>query len=191
MKKALLLLVSLTLAACSRQDADIISSPKPVDFDFTSDPMDSPLRPEYEKAQHLAENGQIYEAETIYATLREKEPNSAHPLVGLAGCQMLRLAPDPAIKLYKEALELNPDSINARIGLGAAYAFAEDYNAALEAYTAAEAIAPEHPMVHWGLVLTYDHLGLEQDARSHLLKFKALSPNSEQIQKLEQLLNNK
>ncbi len=150
--------------------------------------MDSPFRTEYEKAQRLVERGQVDDAEAIYTSLRLKEPKSTHPLVGLAGCRMVQLTPAPAINLYKQALELNPNSIDAHIGLGAAYLVSDKYDDALQAYTAALASAPDHPMVHWGLVMTYVHLGRKQDARTHLKRFKTLAPNSRQIKQLEEMI---
>lgn len=189
MKTTILLsLAILVLASCSRRDADVISNPQPVDFEFKSDPMDTPLRAEYEKAQQLVTRGQIEEAESIYNALRQKEPESTHPLVGLAGCHMVRLAPAPAIALYKQALEINPKSIDAQVGLGAAYLVSDDYDSALAAYAEAQALSPDHPMVQWGLVMTYNHLDRKEVARTHLERFRTLAPNSKQIDKLEQML---
>ncbi len=189
MIRILLLLAIVTVASCSRPPADVVDDPKPVDLEFVGDVLDTPFRGEYENAQQLISRGQVAEAEQIYAALRQKEPDSTHPLVGLAGCHMVRRAPVPAIKLYEQALELDPESINARVGLAAAHFVTEDYDAALEAYLAAQKVAPGHPVIHWGLVMTYDHLGQPQDAKIHFEKFKTLAPDSDHVAELERLVN--
>jgi hypothetical protein len=63
MKTILLLLITITLAACSKPDAGIVSAPEPIDFKLPNDPLHSPLGGEYEKAQRYLVRGQVDKAE--------------------------------------------------------------------------------------------------------------------------------
>ncbi len=63
--------------------------------------------------------------------------------------------PQDAIKAYCEALEIKPELVDARLGLGFLYLSREEYDKALEQYHYATRLAPDSPQAHYGLARTY------------------------------------
>ena len=84
------------------------------------------------------------------------------------------------IALFEQVIGARPDSVQARLGLGAAHFFARDFDAATEATRAAIDRAPDDPRPHADLGRMLYKLGDLDRARRHLERASELRPWSAQ-----------
>lgn len=71
---------------------------------------------------------------------------------------------DQAIPLLEDASREYPDSYEAFVYLGAAYAQRSRYNAAIGAFKRASEIKPDSPRIHYNLGQTYEAAGVPREA---------------------------
>ena len=71
----------------------------------------------YRDAAALVAQGRLHEAENLNEEILRKEPNSPDALVNLASSYCYRGEFTGARQLYEQALEIEPRSVNARLGL--------------------------------------------------------------------------
>jgi tetratricopeptide (TPR) repeat protein len=87
-----------------------------------------------------------------------------------------------AIKAYKQALRLRPNSVEAYNKLGDAYYYATNFNEAIAAYTQAARLRPDMGEAFYNLAMTYLEIG---DRASALAQSRLLHTlDSELYQKL-------
>lgn len=112
----------------------------------------------------LLESGQAAAAEGDFTALARLLPGQPMPYGMLGAAQMAQGKLDQAIGSYRRALEIQPQSAEARADLGFARFFQRDYAAAATEFSQARTLNPRmvwlDPWLYWSLRVT----GKEQEA---------------------------
>jgi len=82
--------------------------------------------------------------------------------------------PDPAVRLSREAVRLQPDNPLAHAVLGRAYMQRNEYESAIPQLQSAERLAPTNPQIHLYLQQSFHRLGKTAEAQKELAEFKRL-----------------
>lgn len=97
---------------------------------------------------------------------------------GYAAARSGRL--DEAVSAFRQAVEVAPDNIIARISLGQGLTLAGRYEAALEALDAALALDPAHPQAHYRRGVALESLGRDAAAAEDYRAVLAAEPGHPQ-----------
>ena len=62
-------------------------------------------------------------------------------------------------KVWKKAIELNPDDANAYINLGIAYGEQNNYTKAIQSYEKAIELKPDYALAYWNRSISKDSVG--------------------------------
>ena len=83
---------------------------------------------------------------------------------------------DEAIRAYKRALQLTPNSVEALNKLGDAYYYSGRFGEAIDAYKQAARIRPEQPEAYYNLALAYAEIGDRESAMAQSRLLESIDP---------------
>jgi Flp pilus assembly protein TadD len=129
--------------------------------------------------KNLAE-GHVPAALWDYATAHEINPKSAAPRERL-GYVHLRQNPERAQPLFESALEIEPNSVSAHVGLGLAMLAGDNKEEGLSHLQRAVEIDPKSARAQAALGVSLDQLGRGEEALVHLEAARALRPHDARI----------
>lgn len=139
----------------------------------------------HEEALSLLGAGNFESAEAVFVELKSKEPQSSVACVGVGTCKLRTGDLDGAVAEYQRALELQPRSIPALLGMGNVNRKRIKYSKATEYFSEILNIDPKCPDGHRSLAESYSLQGRKAEAREHLEEFKRLAPDSMFLEDLE------
>ncbi|GJL78150.1 MAG: hypothetical protein NPINA01_11390 [Nitrospinaceae bacterium] len=125
------------------------------------------------KGKTLEQAGGFKGARLIYSRLRERFPDCLEAICAEANCCMHLCDPDQAETLYKKALDLEPETFAARMGLSSLELQKGNLDEAIAGFQWAREIQPDSDKAWTGLGLTYRQKGMKREAIdcfSHVLK---------------------
>ena len=102
------------------------------------------LGQELQQALLFHRQGQLAQAEQVYRQILKRAPNHFDALQLLGALELQRKNHDAAIRLIRQALELNPKSAAAHFNIGIALRQLERYEEALDSFDRALAIKPDY-----------------------------------------------
>ena len=106
-------------------------------------------------------------------TAANRNPRRPETWIQIGFCRVKQGRNDEAIKAYKRALQLGPDSAEAYNKLGDAYYFAGRFAEAIEAYKQAARLRPDQAEAYYNLGLAYLEIG---DRESAMAQSRMLQP---------------
>jgi tetratricopeptide (TPR) repeat protein len=115
------------------------------------------------------------QAETEYRKELSISPQSELPYVRLASLFLRQHRPADALPMAKKAVELKPDSAEARYMLGRSELETGDLENALKDLELAEKMAPSSPEVHFNLAKAYSQAKLPEKAKEERTIFAQLN----------------
>ncbi|ACL05649.1 Tetratricopeptide TPR_2 repeat protein [Desulfatibacillum aliphaticivorans] len=122
--------------------------------DVVMQPDDEMFQPEASEGGQYQETGEYAEPETDYAepelTPEELLAREVAALVEKGNLSAMYGGPNAALKSYKKALELNPESPAAHFAAALAYAELKDYSLALKHTDKALEYSPDNPVYTYG-----------------------------------------
>ena len=136
----------------------------------------------------LTDTGRYEEALYYSLRLRVETVIFVNPYVAIAAAYAGLKRYDEAIKNYKTAISLDPDSLYARHGLSVVYSIIGEKNKAVEQLNEALRIDPYLPEAHYNLALLYDEMGKTNEAVYHYGAVLKVNPDDHPArERLEQL----
>ena len=103
----------------------------------------------------------------------DKNPSRAEAWIQVGFCKVKQGKNEDAIRAYKQAIRLRPNSYEAYNKLGDAFYYAARYFEAIDAYARAARIRPDLGEAYYNLGMTYMEVG---DQRAALAQSRTLQP---------------
>jgi Flp pilus assembly protein TadD len=128
---------------------------------------------------HLAE-GKLGAALWDYASAYELDPKSPLPRERV-GYVHLRQEPERAQPLFESALDLDPKSVSAHVGLGLSKLAGGDREGGIKHLERAVELDPRSPKAQAALGVSLDQLGRREEAIAHLEAARELRPHDSRI----------
>ena len=129
--------------------------------------------------EHLAQN-KLGAALWDYASAYELDPKSPLPRERV-GYVHLRQDPERAQPLFESAIELDPKSVSAHVGLGLSKLAGGDRDGGLRSLEHAVELDPRSPKARAALGVSLDQLGRRDEAIGHLEAARELRPHHSRI----------
>lgn len=142
----------------------------------TGEPPGSPSSTLLRVARATRDNGDLASAVTIYKRVHELSPMRADILVEMGQALSALGAHNEAANVFREALKLQVDNVDALRGLGNNLLAMNQPQLALEQFVAALAIQ-EDPRVYNGMGVVHDMIGSHDTAQDNYRSGLNISPN--------------
>jgi tetratricopeptide (TPR) repeat protein len=146
---------------------------------------DSELAEEYFRAASALDEGDDStqeEAAAAYRKALELDPYLVAALINLANIHYNRDDLAEAQALYERAIGLEPDFFEAHFNLGNIHHDLGRYPEAQGCYHEALRLNPFYADAHFYLAVTFEKMGLSQDARPHWRSYQQLAPQGEWVE---------
>lgn len=131
----------------------------------------------FAEALALHEKGQLEEAERRYRVLLADQGGHVPALIHLAALRLQRGDPQSAVGLAREALQYDPDCVEAHSHLGTALHMQGRHEEAIACYEDALVRDPERCESHYGLGLTLHALARHDEAAACYERALAIDPD--------------
>jgi tetratricopeptide (TPR) repeat protein len=148
-------------------------------------PHDTELAEEYFRAASALDDGhpsRMEEAAAAYRKALELDPYLCPALINLANIHYSRDELVEAQALYERAIGLESDFFEAHFNLGNIYHDLARYAEAQGCYREALRLNPFYADAHFYLAVTFEKMGLSQDARPHWRAYQQLAPQGEWVE---------
>ena len=122
------------------------------------------------------------EAATAYRKALEHDPYLVAALINLANIHYSRDELAEAQALYERAIGLESDFFEAHFNLGNIYHDLTRFPEAQACYREALRLNPFYADAHFYLAVTFEKMGLSQDARPHWRSYQQLAPQGEWVE---------
>jgi tetratricopeptide (TPR) repeat protein len=122
----------------------------------------------------LLGDARIAEAEPELLACKQMRPDSAEPLIGLAGCATEKNDYEKAHTLLAQALSLDPGSYLALNDMGNLHLLRKRYDLALNIFKEMLRLYPNDKQVHLKLGQIYRKTGKEEEAKIHERRYQEL-----------------
>lgn len=129
------------------------------------------------------------QADKLLQQTVKQSPDDPTVLSGFAYAELQHDAPDRARKLYKKALALNPNLIDAAANLGVIEARSGNLSAAVRLWQAAFDRAPGDSSIGMNLARSFCEAGRMKDARTSVSRVLKFNPDLTEARKLLQHLD--
>jgi tetratricopeptide (TPR) repeat protein len=146
---------------------------------------DTALAEEYFRAASALDEGDDStqeEAAIAYRKALELDPYLVAALINLANIHYSRDELAEAQALYERAIGLESDFFEAHFNLGNIYHDLRRYPEAQACYREALRLNPFYADAHFYLAVTFEKMGLSQDARPHWRSYQQLAPQGEWVE---------
>jgi tetratricopeptide (TPR) repeat protein len=147
--------------------------------------LDTALAEEYFRAASALDDGDEStqeEAAAAYRKALELDPYLVAALINLANIRYSRDELAEAQALYERAIGLESDFFEAHFNLGNIYHDLSRYPEAQACYGEALRLNPFYADAHFYLAVTFEKMGLSQDARPHWRAYQQLAPQGEWVE---------
>lgn len=131
-------------------------------------------------ARGTRDNGDFATAVTVYKRVHEMAPQRADVLVELGQTLSALGAHNEAADIFREAIKLDPKSVDALRGLGNNLLAMNQPELALEQFVAGLAIQ-EDPRLYNGMAVVHDMIGSHESAQDNYRSGLALAPNDSNL----------
>ena len=165
-------------------------SPRLTPFPYSKD-ADDDVRDRALAWQSVAENGMaeaVREAARLLPLAEKKSPDDPAILSGLAYVELTQGSTDRARDLYKKALALDPNSIDAASNLGVIEARKGNLLAAIPLWQSAFERAPGKSGIGMNLARVFCAAGKFDEARTYTARVLRFNPDLAEAKKLQQHL---
>jgi tetratricopeptide (TPR) repeat protein len=146
---------------------------------------DTVLAEEYFRAGSALDDGQeanLEQAAAAYRKALELDPYLVAALINLANVHYSRDELVEAQALYERAIGLESDFFEAHFNLGNISHDLGRFPEAQACYLEALRLNPQYADTHFYLAVTFEKMGLSQDARPHWRSYQRLAPNGEWVE---------
>ena len=124
----------------------------------------------------------LEDAATAYRKALEHDPYLVAALINLANIHYGRDELAEAQALYERAIGLESDFFEAHFNLGNIYHDLNRFAEAQACYREALRLNPYYADAHFYLAVTFEKMGLSQDARPHWKSYQQLAPQGEWVE---------
>ena len=141
---------------------------------------------QYIEARRAFKAEQWQQAETLLKTLIESDKALSGPWVMRGDIALATQQNDDALGFYQQAIEINPDNINAYLRLAKLHRIRGEFLQAQNIYAEALTIWPDFPEAHLNLGVLYDiYLNMPLRAQKHMEAYQLLTnDNNAQVGEL-------
>jgi len=146
---------------------------------------DTALAEEYFRAASALDDGDDSTREDAAAAYRkalELDPHLAAALINLANIHYGRDELVEAQALYERAIEIESDFFEAHFNLGNIHHDLNRFDEAQACYREALRLNPFYADAHFYLAVTFEKMGLSQEARPHWRAYQQLAPQGEWVE---------
>lgn len=143
------------------------------------------LAEEYFRAGSALDDGDassVSEAAAQYRKALELDPYLVAALINLANIHYSRDELIEAQALYDQAIAVEPDYFEAHFNLGNIHHDLGRYVEAQACYREALRLNPGYADAHFYLAVTFEKMGLSQEARPHWTAYRSLAPQGEWVE---------
>jgi tetratricopeptide (TPR) repeat protein len=128
------------------------------------------------------DESKLEEAAAAYRRALEFDPYLVAALINLANIHYCRDELAEAQALYESAIALEPDFFEAHFNLGNIYHDLLRFPEAQACYCEALRLNPHYADAHFYLAVTFEKMGLSQEARPHWRAYQQLAPQGEWVE---------
>ena len=128
------------------------------------------------------DESRLEEAATAYRKALEHDPYLVAALINLANIHYGRDELAEAQALYERAIGLESDFFEAHFNLGNIYHDLNRFAEAQACYREALRLNPYYADAHFYLAVTFEKMGLSNDARPHWKNYQQLAPQGEWVE---------
>ena len=128
------------------------------------------------------DESKLEEAAAAYRRALEFDPYLVAALINLANIHYSRDELAEAQALYESAIGLEPDFFEAHFNLGNIYHDLTRFPEAQACYCEALRLNPRYADAHFYLAVTFEKMGLSQEARPHWRAYQQLAPHGEWVE---------
>jgi len=146
---------------------------------------DTALAEDYFRAGSALDDGDdanLEKAAAAYRKSLECDPYLVAALINLANIHYSRDELAEAQALYERAIALESDFFEAHFNLGNIYHDLNRFPEAQACYSEALRLNPLYADAHFYLAVTFEKMGLSQDARPHWRSYQQLAPQGEWVE---------
>jgi len=160
-------------------------SPPPTDEPAAVSPQNALRAEECFRAGSALDDGTEENREaaaTAYRKALALDPYLVAALINLANIHYSRDELVEAQALYERAITLEPDFFEAHFNLGNIYHDVRRFGEAQACYLEALRLNPSYADAHFYLAVTFEKMGLSEDARPHWRAYRQLAPQGEWVE---------
>jgi len=129
----------------------------------------------------LHRQGRLDEAEHFYRRVLKRDRNQITALQNLGRIRLIQGEPNEAVTLLQKTLNQMPDSPEAHLDLGLAFAGIGHHKEAIQSFEKAISLNPEFTRAHSNLGFALQAVGRHNDAIAHFERAVSLAPEQAEV----------